>query len=89
MNEQINLRMPATLLKAARQKAKSKGHRNVQEYIAETIREDIYDDYVLSKKEIELIDRLMKAKGDPRIWGTEQELQAAFKRAKERKSGSI
>jgi len=85
MNEQINIRLPQKLLKDARQKAKSEGFGTVQSYIEQTVRDDIYDDYVLSPKENELIDRIMKSRDDPRMWLNEEQFRRKVAELREKK----
>jgi hypothetical protein len=84
MNEQINLRMPATLAKAARAKAKAQGYGTVQEYIEEAVREKIEDQ--LTPKELQLVERIIKMTDERKEWGTEEELWAAFKKKAREKS---
>ncbi len=80
MNQQINLRLPPKLIKDAQGKAKAMGFGTIQAYIEQTIREDIYDDYVLTKKESELIERVVKASHDPRFRVTEEEHQELLRK---------
>ena len=83
MNEQINLRLPPLLLKDARKKAKQNGFGTVQAYIEQAVRADIYDVHELSAKETGIIERLMKTRGDPRFWATEEEYHAVIKKKTE------
>lgn len=82
MTEQISLRLPPQRLKDARQKAKKGSFGTVQAYIEQTIREDIYDDYELTKKERLLIDTLLKNKGNPKYWSTEAEYDRVIRNAR-------
>ena len=60
--EQLNLKLPDNLLKAAKQYVENFGFRNVQELAAEAIREKIFKkreyDENFTNKEIDLIDNL-------------------------------
>lgn len=62
--KQINLKMPGNLHQAAESYAESFGFRNIQELIAESLREKIFEqnnyDENFSEEEIELIDKLIE-----------------------------
>lgn len=60
---QVNMKMPENLHEAAESYAKNFGFRNVQELMAESLREKVFEknmfDEGFSEKEIELIDNLI------------------------------
>ncbi len=62
---QINIRLPARLQSATEQYVENYGYRNIQEFILEAIRDKIFRDNkydeTFSKKEIDLIERLLSA----------------------------
>lgn len=62
--KQINLKMSSNLFDSAESFAESYGYRNVQDLIAESLREKIFEksdfDESFSEKEIELIDKLIE-----------------------------
>ena len=64
VQEQINLRLPKNLEKAAKKYAEIYGFKNTQELIAEALREKIFFkrdyDSSFSKKELNLIDELIE-----------------------------
>lgn len=62
--KQLNVKISSNLLKAAKNYVHSYGYRNIQELIAESMREKIFEtnkfDETFSDKEIELVDSLIK-----------------------------
>ncbi len=82
MKPQINLRLPENLKKVAERYAKVHKYRNLQELATEAIREKVTEknyDETFTKKEIELIDRVIDAsikKGD---FASERELRKALR----------
>ncbi|MBU2099622.1 hypothetical protein KKB11_00125 [Candidatus Micrarchaeota archaeon] len=62
--KQINLKMSSNLFDSAESFAESYGYRNLQDLIAESLREKIFEksdfDESFSEKEIELIDKLIE-----------------------------
>lgn len=76
--KQINLKLSKNLLEAAESYAKSYGYRNVQELVAESVREKIFEknefDETFSEKEIELIDSLIGASIKKKALVSESEL---------------
>ena len=62
--KQINLKLPENLNFAAEQYAKNFGFRNIQELVAESLREKIFEknefDETFSEDEISLIDCLIE-----------------------------
>ena len=74
MNEQINIRFPAQMLKTAKKHAKSNGFSTVQDFIRETVRERLYE-----KEELKLIEQLMEVTKRKNLYGTEKELMEKLK----------
>lgn len=76
MNEQINLRMPSILAKAARKKAKSQGYGSIQEYIEEAVREKTFEVEIepVTKKQARLIQQLIDLNNKRNSWVSEKEL---------------
>lgn len=62
--KQVNLKISRNLLEAAESYVKQFGYRNIQELMAESMREKIFEknefDETFSDKEIELIDNLIE-----------------------------
>ena len=62
--KQFNLKIPKNLLKAAEEYSNRYGYKNIQELIAESMREKIFEksefDETFLEKEIELIDKLIE-----------------------------
>lgn len=81
--KQINLKLPENLHNAAISYARNFGFRNIQELIAESIREKIFEknryDENFSEKEINLIDDLIKTTIQKKDFGTEEELKKILK----------
>ena len=61
----INLRLPVKLQSAAEQYVENYGYRNIQELILDAIRDKIFRenifDETFSRKDVELIERLLEA----------------------------
>jgi hypothetical protein len=74
MNQQINLRLPSKLLSNASVYAKKNGFTNLQELIKETLREKIFPETTISKKELFLVKKLLKATDEKGLWKSEGEL---------------
>lgn len=79
MNVQVNVRMTQELLAKTKEEANRRGYGNVQDFIRETIREEVFDNG-LTKKERELITRIIKATDARKDYGTEEELFKALRR---------
>ncbi len=62
--KQINVKLSSNLFESAESFAESYGYRNVQDLIAESLREKIFEksdyDESFSEKEIELIDKIIE-----------------------------
>jgi len=74
MNTQINLRLPENLLVAAKSYSKEHGFSTIQEFIKESIREQLFDAPQISKKEFALIKKLIEVSEKNNLYGTEEEL---------------
>ena len=76
--KQINLKVPKNLHSAAESYAKNFGFRNIQELIAESIREKVFEnnryDEVFSDDEINLIDNLIETSVKNKQFVSEEEL---------------
>ena len=76
--KQINLKVPKNLHSAAVSYAKNFGFRNIQELIAESIREKVFEnnryDEVFSNDEINLIDDLIETSVKNKQFVSEKEL---------------
>ena len=59
MNSQINIRLPDTLLEAARAHAASHGFGTVQEFIRETVREKLFPEEALTPRERALVQGIL------------------------------
>jgi len=82
MNTQINLRLPENMLKTAKNYADRNGYGTVQEFIKETLREKLFEEEKLSKKEIMLVKEFVKESNRPGFFGTEKDLLDRFKKNK-------
>ncbi|MCK4326921.1 MAG: hypothetical protein KAW41_00410 [Candidatus Diapherotrites archaeon] len=80
--KQINVRLRGDVVDYAEAYAKRFGFKNVQELIAEALREKIfyrnYFDESFTSKEIELIDGLVEASAAKGLIRTEKELMKAL-----------
>ena len=74
MNSQINLRLPEMLLKSAKSYAEKHGYGNVQDFIKETLRERLFENEDISKKELKLVKKLAEVSIKKGLTGTEEEL---------------
>jgi hypothetical protein len=80
MNQQINLRLPSKLLNNASVYAKKNGFVNVQDLIKETLREKLFPESSISKKELLLVKKLLQATEDKELWKSEKEIFDALDR---------
>lgn len=82
MANQINLKFPDNLFKAAEGYAKAYGYRNMQELIYESVREKVFKkneyDESFSEKEIEAIDKIIQTSIKHKLFASEKELRAAL-----------
>ncbi|MEN7981912.1 MAG: hypothetical protein ABFQ65_00510 [Nanoarchaeota archaeon] len=76
--QQINLKIPLNLLKAAQNYAENFGYRNIQDLAIESMRMKVFEanefDETFSEKEIDLIDNLILKTIKNKDFGTEEEL---------------
>lgn len=81
--QQINVKIAKNLLEAAQSYSESYGYRNIQELIAESMREKIFEknefDETFSEKEIELIEALITKSLENKDFVSEEELFASLK----------
>ena len=74
----MNLKLSKNLMKAAERYNKNYGYRNIQELIAESLREKVIEDNgfdeSFSDKEIELIDSLIEQSIKKKEFVSEEEL---------------
>ena len=56
MNTQINLRMPQNMLTVAKEYARSHGFSNIQEFIKETVREKLFEDFEVRSEYLEKLN---------------------------------
>tara|TARA_Y100000310_G_C20478814_1_gene713706 strand:+ start:473 stop:715 length:243 start_codon:yes stop_codon:yes gene_type:complete len=80
MNKQINLRLSDKLLNTASTYAKKNGFTTVQELIKETLREKLFSEAMISKKELMLVKKLVQATNEKGLWKSEDELFEALER---------
>ena len=80
MNTQINLRMPQKLLNLVRTYSDEHGFGSVQDFIKETIREKLFDEPEISEQELALVKKLVEVSEKKKLYGTEKELFAKFRR---------
>lgn len=82
--EQINLKLPESLFKAAKRYVDNFGFRNIQDLAAEAMREKIFEkneyDESFNEKEIRLIDELIETTLKKKDFGTEEELMKLLKK---------
>lgn len=74
MNSQVNVRMPKELLELTKKHAKKRGYSTMQEFIKEAIREKIFEERTVSKKELKLVEELLKVSKEKNLFGTQKEL---------------
>jgi hypothetical protein len=80
MNTQINLRLSDELLNNAKNYANKHGFSNVQELLKETLREKIFGESLISKKELGLIKKLIQVTSEKGLWKSEDDLMKALDR---------
>ena len=80
MNTQINIRMSDQLLENAMKYAKKYGYGNIQELMKESLREKLFDESLISKRELLLVKKLIKATNEKGLWKSEDELFKALER---------
>ncbi len=76
--KQLNVKISKNLLEAAKSYSELYGYRNIQELIAESMREKIFEkneyDETFTSEEIDLIDKILEANIKNNSFGTEEEL---------------
>ncbi|MBU2590252.1 MAG: hypothetical protein KKA65_00090 [Nanoarchaeota archaeon] len=80
MNKQVNLRLPEQLIISAKNYANKHGFATVQELIKESLREKLFDNPEISKKELALVKKLIKVSDEKNLYSTEKELFKKLKR---------
>ncbi len=79
MNRQINLRLPETMLRKARKHSEKHGYSSLQEFIKETLREKLFEDTTITKKELKLVKKLAEISEEKGLYGTEDDLYKNLK----------
>lgn len=74
MNTQINLRLPENMLVSANNYVKKHGFTTIQEFIKEVLREKLFEQQEITKKELTLIKKLIAVTEKNNLYGTEKEL---------------
>jgi Arc/MetJ-type ribon-helix-helix transcriptional regulator len=82
MNTQINLRMTENMLKMATSYADKHGYSNVQELVKETLREKLFEEEKLSKKEIMLVKKIVDESKKPGFYAAEKDILNRFSKNK-------
>lgn len=80
MNKQINLRLPSNLLTEARSYAEKHGFSNIQDFVKEALREKLFEEPKISKKELALVRKLAEVSEKKQLYGTEEELFKKLRR---------
>ena len=74
MGHQINLRLPDKLFLSAREYTEVHGCSYMREFIKEALRKKFFDREDISKEELELVKKLIKASEEKGLYGTERDL---------------
>lgn len=74
MGHQINLRLPDKLFQKTMEYTEVHGYSSLQELIKEVLREKFFDREVISKEELELVKKVIKASEEKGLYGTEKDL---------------
>ncbi len=80
MNTQINVRLDDGVLEASRKYAEEHGYSNVQELIKESLREKVFDEDLVTKEELDLILKVLKATEEKGSWRSKKEIFEALER---------
>jgi Arc/MetJ-type ribon-helix-helix transcriptional regulator len=80
MNTQINIRLPEKMLVSARDYAEKHGFSTMQEFVKELMREKLFEEPVISRKELALVKQLIEVSDKKNLYGTEKELFQKLKR---------
>jgi Arc/MetJ-type ribon-helix-helix transcriptional regulator len=74
MSEQINVRMPKMLMESASNYAKEFGYSNVQDLMKEALRQKLFDEGEITRKELELIREVKDLSLSKNSYLSEEEL---------------
>ena len=74
INTQINLRLPEKLLDSVKSYSEKNCYSSIQEFIKETLREKLFDEPKITKKELALVNKLLILSEKKNLYGTEEEL---------------
>lgn len=80
MNTQINVRLPEKTLVSAQAYVEKHGFNTVQDLIKELMREKLFEEPMISKKELTLVKKLVEASEKKDLYGTEAELFKKLRR---------
>ena len=80
MTTQVNIRLSEELIIGAQKYAKKHGFGNIQELLKETLREKLFPETMISKKELLLVKKLIQATNEKGLWKSEDELFKALDR---------
>ena len=82
MNTQINLRLMDNMLRVAKNYADRHGYSNLQELVKESLREKLFEEEKLSKKEMLLVKKIVEENKKPGFYAAEKELLDRFSKNK-------
>ena len=74
MNTQINLRLPERMIISARKYSEKHGYNTIQDFIKETMREKLFEEGGISKKELILVKKLIEVSEKKDLFGNEKDL---------------
>ncbi|MDP3727851.1 MAG: ribbon-helix-helix domain-containing protein [bacterium] len=80
MNTQINLRLPEKMIHSANTYVEKHGYGTIQEFIKETVREKLFEEATITKKELELVKKLLEVSNKNNLYGTEEQLFAKLRK---------
>lgn len=80
MNTQINLRLSENMLVSANKYVEKHGFGTVQEFIKDLLREKLFEQQEITKKELNLIKKLIAVTEKNNLYGTEKELFEKLRR---------
>ena len=79
MNTQINLRLPEKMIISANKYTEKHGYGTLQEFIKETLREKLFEEKTISKRELALVKELLEVSNKRELYKTEEELFAKLR----------
>ena len=79
MNEQIIIRLTEKMITTCESYIQKHGFSSIQELIKELLREKLFEEQTISKKELALVKKLISISDKSNLYGTEEEL---FKKLK-------